>query len=97
MRLDVSKLRQLDAFERAFITEYSNELLLLGASLSVSVEINNIIEITRPGAFGQSSKFFGEGFNVVVGKHLNPFFRRIGIGMVDFYSLGWQYNAFVGG
>lgn len=88
MRLDIGKLRKSDTLEGAFLAQHLNKMLLLGPGVGVPVEIHNILEVARPGALGQGSEFLSEGFDVVIGDHLDPFFRRIGIGMEDFDRLG---------
>ena len=87
---------KLDALERTFLAQHGNELLLLGAGLGVSVEVDDVIEVARPGALGERPEFFGEGFDVVVGEHLDAFFRGVGIGMKNFDGVGRQDDALVG-
>lgn len=53
MRLDVGKLWQLDVLERTFLGQHRHKLLLLGTSVGVAIEVDNVVEIARSGALGQ--------------------------------------------
>ena len=97
VRLDVGKLRQLDALEDAFLAQYGDELLLFGPGLGVAVEIDDIIKVARPRALAQRPEFLGKGFNIIVGEHLDAFLGGVAIGMKNFGDRGRQYDAFVGG
>jgi hypothetical protein len=57
--------------------------------VGVSVKIDDIVEVARSGALGESSEFFGECLDIIIGQHLNPFLRHVRIGMKDFCRDGW--------
>src|SRR5262245_24043599 len=86
--LNVGKLGQRDALEVAFLAQYGDKLLLLGACLAVAIEIDDVVEVARPGALAQRPEFFGEGFDVIVGEYLDALFGSVAIGMKDFSKRG---------
>src|ERR1700690_4289929 len=81
MRFEIDETRKLDALERAFVAQHGNELLLFWPSVSVSVEVHNVIEIARPGSLSQGPKLFGERLDIVVGEHFDPVFGHVRVEM----------------
>lgn len=81
MRVQIDEARQADSLELAVCPQHLDEPLGLRASVFVSVEGDDIIEVARARTFRQCAELLGEGFHIVVGQHLDPFLGRIGIGM----------------
>ena len=81
VRFQLGKIRQAPSLEGAFLAEDIEELLAFGACLGVAIEIHDVVEVAWTRSFGQSSEFFGEGLDVIVGQHFNAFFRHVGVGM----------------
>jgi hypothetical protein len=71
-----------------------DELLLLGASVDVAVEVHHVVEIAR--ALGQRPEFLGKCLDVIVGENLDPFLGYVRIGMEDFGGHRGQDDAFIG-
>lgn len=63
-------------------------MLLLGASLDIAVEIDNVVKIARPGSLDQGPEFLGEGLDIIVGENLDAAGWLVSIGVEDFGCLG---------
>ena len=81
MGLEVGQSRDFDAFEGAFFLKDLEKPGRLRPRVGIAVEIDDVIEVARPGALGERPELLREGLEVIVGPDLDPVPRCVRIRM----------------
>ena len=79
------------ALEFAFLAQDIEQHRWRWSRVGVAIEIDDIIEVARPGTLGQRPHLFTEGFLIGVGADMNAFARFIAIGVIDGKAYGDEY------